>query len=352
MQKLEDSETIELGLQITEQEYRKLPYPSYSLLSGISKYGPDAIYGKSEDISDLDSIIIGSLVDSIVTDGGVPDNMVIVNKKPSGKAIAIIKALCNREDLEEEYLLSVKNEALIKEECDELEYYASATTAQRIKHLKKYDTYVKALSKHGEDAMIVSSYQYHEASVLSKQLFTKYPFLSSPDILGQVKVVGEIKGVKIKGMLDFIFFNHKDKKIIPFDLKTGMGSHHNFFEKGFLNWNYFIQSSVYKVILKQWLAETEYKDYTVENFRFMFCGRTDKLPIIYKVTNQWHKAGLQGFMYNDTQYKGVYELLEEYTYYNENTGALYRKGYDVSEINFEETNLKVLNYESDSKESI
>ena len=327
---------MKLGLQITEKAYRKLPYPSYSLLSGLSKEGPISMYGLKQDISDLDSIIIGSLTDSLVTDGGPPDNMVIIDKKPSNKALAIIKALALRTDLKAPYLLSVKNEQLIKEECDKLEYYKAANVATRIVHLKKYNKFVKALMLHGEDAMIVSSYHWWEANSLADALFATYPFLKGPDIIGQVKIIGKVKGVEIKGMLDFIEINHVDKTIIPYDLKTGIGSHNNFFETGFLRWKYYIQSSLYKELLTQSLGGTELEGYKVKNFRFMFCGRTDKLPIIYRVTDKWHRAGLEGFKIHGRIHAGVYELLGNYTYYIENPNTLYRKGFNEAVIDFDD----------------
>ena len=76
----------------------------------------------------------------------------------------------------------------------------------------------------------------------------------------------------------------------------------------------------------------------------MYCGRGDKLPIIYKVTEKWHNAGLNGFMYNNIKFSGVYELLEDYTYYMEHPNALYRKGYDESEIEFDDELCNIIEY--------
>ena len=147
-----------LGLNITEQEYRNLSYPSYSLLSSISKYGPDAIYGERVDISDLDGIVIGSLVDSIITDGGLPENLVVIDKKPTGKPLDILKALAERNDLQDPNLLSVKNHDIIEEELDRFEYYKTSTFKVRLQKLKNYSKYAKALSN--PNSFIVSDYQY------------------------------------------------------------------------------------------------------------------------------------------------------------------------------------------------
>ncbi len=336
------TEITQLGLQITEKEYRELPYPSYSLLSGLSKLGPNAIYGLKEDISDLDSIVIGSIVDSLVTEGGPPDNLVIIDKKPSHKALMIIKSLLNRTDLKDEYLLSVKNKKQIEEECNTVEYYKTSSIEQRIKYLKKYNKYAKALQKHGNDAMIVSSYQYKEAWELANNIFAKFPFLLNDNVIGQVKIIGKVNDIEIKGMLDFIYVNHEKKTIAPFDLKTGMGTHDTFYERGFLNWRYYIQASLYKELLTQAIVGTELEGYEILNFRFMFCGRTDRLPIIYTVNPKWHEAGLKGFELDGKKHAGVYELLEDYKYYVERPNAIYRRGFDKPEVEFDDTNIKIL----------
>lgn len=333
---------MKLGLQISEKEYRELPYPSYSLLSGVSKNGPIALYGESIDISDLDAIIVGSIVDSLITDGGPPDNLVIVNKKPSNKALEIIKALGQRDDLKNSYLLSIKNKDLIEEECNKLEYYPSGTLDTKMNALKKYNKYIKAVEKHGTNAVIVSSYQYYQANIIANNLFLKYPWLKNNNIINQVKIIGEINQVKIKGMLDFIVVDDVNKTITPFDLKTGIGPHNEFFVNGFLNWGYYIQASLYKELLKQYIQNTKYKDYDVLNFKFMYCGRKDKLPIIYNVTDKWHEAGLKGFIYEDKIYDGVYKLIEDFTYYKQNPKALYRKGYDKEIIDFDDDLCKIL----------
>ena len=326
-----------IGLQITEEEYRKLPNPSYSLLSAISKEGPLAMYGVKNDISDLDSIIIGSITDSLVTQFKDPDNMVVVDKKPSTKALDIIKNICKRTDLVDTVnVLSLKNITQINEECISQGYYDGSTPDKKVGFLKKYNKYARAYAAYGDDIMLTSAYQYQTAKTLSNNILLRYQFLTDSNTIGQVKLLGNVKGVEFKGMLDFIYIDDTNKIIYPFDLKTGIGRHDEFFEKGFLTWNYFIQASLYKTILEEAKENTIYKDYTVENFRFLYCGRKDFLPIIYKVTDKWHIAGLEGFTYKDQEYKGVYDLIDEYQYYLGQPNSFYRKGYDTDEVLFDD----------------
>lgn len=332
----------QLGLEISEKEYRGLDYPSYSLLSAISKVGPLALYGVKEDISDLDSIIIGKITDSLVTEGVDPEGMTIVDKKPSNKALKVIKDLCSRDDLPNKgSVLVVKNLKEIKEACDAADYYSSSSDLKRLDYLKKYNKYTKALATYGEDIFIVSNYQYSTGVRLTNTIKSKFPFVTGDDIVAQVQLVGEINGISLKGMLDFIHIDDINKTITPYDLKTGIGNHYSFFETGYLNWNYFIQASLYKELLIKSIIGTKYEDYKILSFKFLYCGRSDFLPIIYTVTDKWHEAGLKGFTYENKEYKGVYELIKEFEYYKQHPNSFYKKGFNEKEILFDDSLCKI-----------
>lgn len=332
---------IKLGLDISESEYRALDYPSYSLLSGIAKQNAGAVNGIKPDISDMDAIVIGSITDSRVTEGCDPDNLVVINKKPSGKALKAIKALCERDDLiDEDNPVSVKNKKIIDGICKDLEYYDNKNAEGKVSALKKYNKYVKALRTHGSNALIASDYQYKQALELANALFLRYGFLKSSDIMPQVKLLGEVYGEKVKIMLDFVYFSHSDKRIVPFDLKTGYAKHHEFFESGYLGWNYYIQGSLYRKVLEDHIkTHPQLKEYTVDPFRFMYCGRQDKLPLIYRVTEKQHHAGFTGFEYKGMRFQGIEELMEEFKYYKKRPNAVYKKGYEDPEVIFDDSYL-------------
>lgn len=324
---------IELGLNISEKEYRQLDHPSYSLLSGISKSGSHAMYGKRQDISELDSIIIGSLVDSMLTDGGLPANLIIVDRKPTGKPLEIIKNLSIRTDLVDKELLSSKNISIIEEELNNLEYYKDSSLNIRLSKLRRYKKYAKVLENPTD--MVASSYHVMEAKTLVSYIELRYAHLFEENTIMQVKLIGEYKGCKLKCMLDFVIIDHVNKIVKPYDLKTGIGPHYNFFEKGFLGWNYYLQASLYRHILEQKVKEL-YPGYTVDVFRFLYCGRKDKLPIVFTTSDKWHKAGFTGFKYQGVEYPGIDELLDDFLYYEEHPNSLYRRGYGEKEVLFED----------------
>lgn len=325
-----------IGLQITEDEYRSIKLPSYSLLSGLAKSGPAALYSEKEDISDLDGIIIGSLVDSIITDGGLPDNLVVVDKKPSGKALKIIKALAERDDLiDKDYVLSPKNNGIIEQELDKEEYYKSSSFGTRVTKLRRYKKYASTFTN---SSFVASTYQVDTAKALVNKIRLRFPFVDDDNIIFQVKLTGWVctPPIEVKGMLDFIRIDHENKKIIPYDLKTGIGNHYDFFERGFLGFNYYLQASLYRVMLENTIRENhpEYDEYEIDNFRFMFCGRGDFLPIVYVVDDHWHKAGWEGFKYEGITFPGLYKLLDDYKFYLEHPNAFYRRGFDKDEVLF------------------
>lgn len=333
----------QIGLDISEQEYRALPFTSYSLMSAVAKHGQDALFGGTDDISDLDGVIIGSIADSKITEHKEPANMVVIDKKPSNKSLNIIKELIARNDLKEpNNPLSVKNVDIIDELCTKYAYYTSKSPKDRVAVLKKYNKYAKTLLMNPNDVMIVSNYQYNIACQTTKEVFNRYPFLlqNKENIIPQVKIQGEVDFTTVKAMLDFIVINWEKKTITPFDLKTGAGNHYEFFHNGYLGWGYYIQSSLYRHLLAQLIKRMpEFEGFTVTNFRFLFCGRGDFLPVIYKVTDKQHQAGFDGFEYKGHYYPGIHELLEDINYYKSKPNSRYRRGYDQREVIFDDSYL-------------
>jgi hypothetical protein len=333
-----------IGLQISEKEYRKLPFISYSLMSAVAKHGRDAIFNSNqEDIADKDGVIIGSIADSKVTEHKEPDNLVVIDKKPSSKSLNIIKDLIARTDLKEpKNPLSVKNEVIIDELCTKYKYYDKKSPRERVDVLKKYNKYAKTLMSNDKDVMIASNYHYKIACESTKQIFNRYPFLltNKENIVGQVKIQGDINFTTVKAMLDFIVINWDKKIITPFDLKTGAGKHYEFFRNGYLGWGYYIQASLYRHLLMQLIKTMpEFEGFTVSNFRFLFCGRGDQLPIIYKVTDKQHESGFTGFDYKGDYYPGIYELMDDINHYKNKPNSLYRRGYDQKEVVFDDSYL-------------
>lgn len=308
-------EDIKIGLDITEKEYRELPYPSYSLLSDIKKNGVEVINGvRNPDIGDLDGVMFGKLVDDLLTENKLPDNLHVIDKKPSGKAKEILKALVKNihKMPNKRSLFHKDNLDIINGVCKRLEYYkagkkdnfddnSEALKNKRISGLKNYKKYCKILmsSKNIDDDFIITSFLYNEALKVVNELKKAYPFLTdgSVQIIPQVKLASIVGGIMTKGMLDFVVIDHNEKTITPWDLKTGSYNAENFTEKGYIGWNYYLQSSLYLELLWNELrVDPEIlKDYTLNSFHFMYCGRFEKVPAVFEVKATQIKEGRSGF---------------------------------------------------------
>lgn len=318
------------GLQITEKEYRKLPYPSYSLLSDVEKEGVTVLNKAPEDLTLVEPIIIGSLVDKVLTDSANMPILYVVDSIPSDKPLLIIKdlieninSLPNKEDI-----LHKDNKKEIMFYCDRYAYFKDA--AVRMKYLSAFKDFIKVYIDPFRDedtSLIISKYQKEVADKLVASIKREFPYFNDKKGLGQVKLLGTINGTELKVMFDLILVDTKNKRLMPFDLKTGMDRYTFFKEGNYLKYNYYIQAALYKEVLKQNLVGTEFEDYRVDNFRILYCSKIDFMPVIFKITDKAHEEALNGF-YSGTWYKkGLYELIEEFNFYKNNPLNAYRFEY-------------------------
>ena len=82
-------------------------------------------------------------------------------------------------------------------------------------------------------------------------------------------------------MADLLIVNHKEKIIIPVDLKTTSLQEYNFPYK-YLENHYDIQSRLYWRILRTVMDADEYfKDFKLNNFRFLVINKDSLKPLIF-----------------------------------------------------------------------
>lgn len=79
-----------------------------------------------------------------------------------------------------------------------------------------------------------------------------------------------------------LIVDHINKKIYPCDLKTS--SHKEWeFHKSFIQWAYYIQAQLYWYIIRQVLDKDPiYKDYSLENFRFIVVNKDSLKPLVWE----------------------------------------------------------------------
>lgn len=318
-----------IGLNISEKEYRALRLPSYSLLSDIQKIGPKAITAPPKELSNEEPIIIGSYVDKMLTDSKNVSDIYIVNNYPTAKPLEIIKILVdNYSKLSNtKKVFSLENKDIIMKVCDKFSYHVNWDA--RIKALSKFEDYFKVEMRKDKDSItVLSTYQKDQAERLVRAIKMTFPFFSEKNGLPQLKLVGVINGVKVKVMFDLVIIDDKNKRIVPFDLKTGIKSYTTFINGNYLDFNYYIQGGLYHEVLLQNIKGTKYENYKVEPFRFLYCGREDFLPQIFEMSQARKEEAFNGFYTKSGEYKkGINTLLDEYKYYKENPENTYILNY-------------------------
>ena len=79
-----------------------------------------------------------------------------------------------------------------------------------------------------------------------------------------------------------------------------------------MKWRYYLQEAVYTIAIKKLVKEREdLKGYKVLPFQFLYISRFEKVPLLYTVSEKWHKAALNGFTTTSGyKYRGLNELID------------------------------------------
>lgn len=327
------------SLNCSEEDYRGLHIPSYSLLASIEKYGVDVIQGVKVKFE----LKFGSLVDVMCFEPHRLDDLFYrgrsvksptsTHKKVVDEILANITADIGGTQ-EQMGILGRKRKKQVKI-TDDLSNYRAQILLYAKKHgvLKSYsddntfETIVKSSSEYFKDKitsrgkMLIKPEMWalaqQTATTLQTHPFTaKYFNHKTPgvDILYQYKFVTDINGRRVKGMLDCLIVNHNEKLLIPVDLKTGEAPVKDF-PMLYTSHRYYIQGALYREALKSILEnDFDITDYKVKPFEFVYISKSNPYkPMIFIATDEMHEAAMNGFTDKfGYKYKGVNELIEEY----------------------------------------
>ena len=284
----------DISWKVPESEYRADPAYSYSTISRFMREGFDKLpnlYDKVES----PSLLFGSIVDSLITGGMDEFNErfeVAEMPKLSDALEQVVRLLFSRfgETILTFSELSDEDIALAGEECN---YYANPKyKAYRIKTIKEncQDYYnLLALSK---DKTLISGDQYRDAMECVRALKTSpatafYFADDTEDVqrFYQLKFKAVFEGINVRCMSDLLIVDHKNKVIIPCDLKTSYKSEINFY-KSFIEWNYFVQAQLYWWIIKENLMKDDYfKDFTLLDYRFIVVSNNTRKPLVWEFSD-------------------------------------------------------------------
>lgn len=313
---------------IPESEYRKDPALSQSSLSTFERKGfscLDTLFEHEESAS----LSFGSAVDSLIT-GGEKEfhDRFFVSDIPSIKPSAepIVKKVyelyhnsyTNIYDIPDSELMPIlsqmeyaaKTNWKPETKCNDIrkagaQYYQTMFMAGN-KTILSQETYNK----------IFACVRALKDSDQTRKYFADNDPFSDVERVYQQKFKGVLGGITYRGMADLLIVNHKNKAVLPCDLKTSSGREYEFPEH-FLQWHYQIQARLYWRLIRQTMDRDPYfKDFDLGEFRFIVVNSIDNpTPVVwnFRQTKALGEIVVGGKKLRDPETIG-----KELTYYLEN----------------------------------
>lgn len=290
---------------------------SYSRLSDFDRNGPRALIKRSNVSGE--GVKIGSITDDLLlpAEGFVfEDNYIICDfEKPTatlGKLVDIIL----------ENYTEVPTKQTILDICKKNNFWKRSKDDTIIANFdtKDFWEYINIYIQGSQKAIITES-EYNKGQDLRDRVkthnFTKHLFEDDLETINQYKFKFKYKGIILRGIIDILKIDHKNKTIRFIDLKTGKNEALDF-SNSFIKYRYYLQESVYTKAFKDICKELGLKDYKLLPFQFLYIGRSEQIPILYTVSKKWHKAALKGFNIGKYTYKGLDELLDDIKWHYHN----------------------------------
>ena len=282
---------------------------SYSRLSDFDRNGPSVLIKKS-DINGY-GIKIGSIVDDLLLppeNYNFEDNYIVCDfEKPT----ATLGALT---DIILENYTEIPDENKLLEICKTNNFWKNNKDETILsKFNDDFWNYLKVYIQ-GTQKTIISTADLEKSERLVESIkqnnFTNYIFNNDFENINQFKIDFEYNDVRLKGIIDRIIIDHKNKTIQLIDLKTGKESALDF-TNSFIKYRYYLQEAVYTKAFKHICKILKLKDYKLLPFQFLYIGRSERIPLVYTVSSKWHKAAIKGFNIKNYKYKGLDELIED-----------------------------------------
>lgn len=279
---------------IPEPEYRKDPALSQSTISSYERKGFECLTTLFEH-EETPSLNFGSAVDYYITDGekAFSDKYFISDmpKVPS-TAEPIVKDIyamfCNSYtniyDIPESDLMPVLSQYGykgntnwgVKAKCDAIrkdgaQYYQTMFMAKG-KIIMSQENYTK----------VFACVRALKDSPQTKMYFCVDDPFNDVERVYQQKFKAELDGVMYRGMADLLIVDHKNKIVIPCDLKTSHNREYNF-PRSFLEFRYDIQARLYWRLIRKIMDADEYfKDFKLQEFRFIVVNNIDNpVPLVW-----------------------------------------------------------------------
>lgn len=342
----------DISWNVSEDEYRADPALSYSTIAKYEREGFNNL-SKLFDRIDTPSLTFGSAVDSLITGGKKEfDERFFVADFPkvSDSLALITKALFTRYGDEYRNIHDIPD-TIIAEVGKEHNFYAGDKYKDhRVKLIKECNNLYQLMYIAG-DRSVLNTKEYEEiiatVNCLKNSSSTNFyfaednPFDLELERLYQLKFKGSFDGVNYRNMADLIVVNHKEKWILPIDLKTSSKPEWDFY-KSFIEWRYDIQARLYWAIIRQNLDKDDYfKDFKLLDYRFIVVNKHTLTPLVWECPFTQSAGNLTFGKNNQIVLRSPFEIGRELNYYLVNKSSV-PKGINVSTVNNLEDWLKEL----------
>lgn len=307
----------ELSWNVTEEVYRGDKAISYSTMSTFYRLGHTCI-PNLYDKKDGDALRFGSLVDCLLTEPEtLKDRFFIATFDTIPESlISIAKDLFTNYGAKYSSIDKIPINAII-DSANNFSYCPTFVSSTRVRRVIEACTSYYKLLYLSKDKIVVSQEDLDKANSCIRELknnsFTAKYFKTSTtevEFLYQLKFKSStLAEVPVRCMFDLLIVDHKNKVIVPIDLKTS-GKNEHLFEESFLEWNYYLQATLYAQILKETIDKDEYfKDFKIAFYQFIVINRFIQAPLIWVFKDLFHKGDF--ISNNNITYKGWRSILKE-----------------------------------------
>lgn len=282
----------DISWQVSEKQYRADSALSYSTIAKYDRGGFNNLDKLFEHIS-TPSLTLGSCVDTLITGSQEEfNNLFYVADIPSigDKEKQVADVLYSKYHDVYSSLPEIPDEDILAV-ADEMAFQKNWRGDTRVKVIKERCSIYYSLKANAEGKQIVDMNTYYKVQQMVKVLKDSpatHAYFAEDDPMSpirryyQLKFKAKLKGVNYRSMADLIIVDYENKKIIPCDLKTS--SHKEWdFQESFCQWNYMIQARLYWIVIKaNLMADDYFKDFTLENFRFIVVNKDSLKPLVWE----------------------------------------------------------------------
>lgn len=283
----------DISWQVDESTYRADPSLSYSILSRYEREGFNNL-DKLFDRIETPSLTFGSAVDAQITGGDEAFNanfMVVDFPSLPDTMVQIIKSVFAIYKDEYTSIKEIPNNLLLSaiKDISWNNHWKSDTRANKIK--EDGDIYYRLLYM-ADGKTIINTSTYNDVcntvSRLRNSNSTRFyfgtdsPFDDNIERLYQLKFKTVLNGIPYRVMADELITFHKEKVVVPIDLKTSSKPEWDFY-KSFLEWGYASQARLYWRVIRHIMdLDPYFKDFKLADYHFIVINRKTLQPLVWE----------------------------------------------------------------------